>query len=150
MCSKIDVGLLSCIGGIGPGEYFPVGLRVGFPPKVDVSVSTSSRRADMENVAEELRGVFVRLGGGTSSPFGRLQIGPCALGVCVGVVGDPGWFARGGAIAMSGSTAERVSCGVTFLIVVMPDGGWGRGRWRSDIAWARCGLSSCSGWVVSR
>ena len=58
MSSKTAVGLLFWIGGMGPGEYLSIGLRVGCLPVVSFSVSSSSRCAEIEEVGGRAR-VFV-------------------------------------------------------------------------------------------
>ena len=47
MLSKIEVGVASWIGGIGPGEYLSMEFLAGFLPMEEWSFSTSSRWSEM-------------------------------------------------------------------------------------------------------
>ena len=58
MSLKMAVGLLFCIGGMGPGEYLLIGLWVGCLPVISFSVSSSSRCTKIEEVGGHA-GVFV-------------------------------------------------------------------------------------------
>ena len=58
---KIEVGVASWIGGIGPGEYFSMVLQAGCLPIEEQSFSTSSGQSE---IVSFLMGWAFALGGG--------------------------------------------------------------------------------------
>jgi hypothetical protein len=138
MCSKMAVGLLSWIMGMGLGVYLSMGLHTLPLPDKALSVSTSSRQADIdEDVVEVWVGAFVPWLGSVVCGSGFIAR------VWVGVFGES-WELVGGAMGVSVSRLGRV-------LFRKSAGGLGSGLAPSlwgAFSLARRGLFSWSAWFV--
>ena len=109
MLSKMEVGVASWIGGIGPRENLSIVLRAGCFPVEEQSFSISSRRSEIVSFLVGRAGVS-RWGGGAVSLLAWGLVRSAGVGgVCVSWVfaaGDSWWSDRWG-ICMSGSVASR-------------------------------------------
>lgn len=139
MLSKIEVGVASWIGGIGPGEYLSIALRAGCLPMDVRSFATSSSRSEIVSFFGGGRRV-VALCGGRPGPRAAwcvvfFSVAVRSRAACDGVVSGVGWSVWAG-IGVSGSWSFR-GRGVSATVL-----GWGDGEGCccGDSSWWNSGM----------